>query len=75
MKSQDGAVNLEDFVDLLGELRGVIEVKVWMEDEEAYVGLRTGLQRPPHVLLQQVSRAATGFGFKAGSVHFGLLAD
>ena len=67
--------NLQEFVKLLSELRGVIEVRVQSKEDEAWIGLRTGKNRPATVLLQQVSRAAVGFGLDSRSVHFGILAD
>jgi hypothetical protein len=67
--------NLDDFVDLLNGLRGVVEVKVVSDDERAWIGLRTGPSRPATPLLQQVSRAAVGYGFDAKSIQFGILAD
>jgi hypothetical protein len=53
----------------------VIELKLITGDDEAWIGLRVGKQRPPQVLLQQVSRAAVGFGLDVTSIHFGILAD
>ncbi len=67
--------NLQEFVDLLSELRGVVEVRVQTDENEAWIGLRTGSSRPVPVLLQQVSRAAVGFGLETSTVHFGILAD
>jgi hypothetical protein len=70
---EDGS--LQEFVGLLTELRGVIELKLIRDNDEAWIGLRVGRQRPPQVLLQQVSRAAVGFGLDTSSIHFGILAD
>jgi hypothetical protein len=67
--------SLQEFVGLLAELRGVIELKLIKGDDEAWIGLRVGRQRPPQVLLQQVNRAAVGFGLDVSSIHFGILAD
>ena len=67
--------SLQDFIDLLRELRGVVEVKAIVSGEEAWIGFRTGRTRPPTVLLQQISRAAIGFGLELRSIHFGILAD
>lgn len=72
-RSQEGS--LQEFVGLLSELRGVIELKLIRGDDEAWIGLRVGRQRPPQVLLQQVNRAAVGFGLDVSSIHFGILAD
>lgn len=65
---------LKDFLDLLSELKGVVEVKVLTEEEDAWIGMRV-IRRPPQVLLQQVSRAAVGFGLDPRNIHFGILAD
>ena len=62
-------------MDILSELRGVLDMKIIQGENESWIGLRVGKQRPPHVLLHQVNRAAVGFGLDAGSVHFGILAD
>jgi hypothetical protein len=67
--------NLEEFLGLLSELRGVVELRVWTGDTESWIGLRMGPQRPAHVLLEQVGRAAVGFGLDARQIHFGILAD
>ncbi len=67
--------NLKEFVDLLSELRGVVEVRVLRDEDEAWIGLRTASSRPVPALLQQVSRAAVGFGLETNTVHFGILAD
>ena len=67
--------NLREFVDLLSELKGVVEIKVLTGDDEAWIGLRTGRSRPAPILLRQVSRAAVGFGLEQNRVHFGILAD
>ncbi|MFO8073966.1 MAG: hypothetical protein R6V85_19050 [Polyangia bacterium] len=75
MPSKRTRGDLESFVDLLEELRGVLELKLVRGDQQAWIGLRLGRQRPPHVLLQQISRAADGFGIDTSSVHFGILAD
>jgi hypothetical protein len=72
---QHSGNNLREFVDLLIELRGVVEVKVLTSNDEAWIGLRTGRSRPASILLQQVSRAAVGFGLEKRTVHFGILAD
>ncbi len=66
---------LKDFIDLLNGLRGVIELKVWTGPDDVYIGFRTGRQRPPHVLLKQINRAAVGFGLNITKIHFGILAD
>jgi len=70
-----GSGDLREFANLLSELHGVTELKLLTDDDEAWIGLRIGRQRPAHVLLQQVSRAAAGFGLDVTSIHFGLLAD
>ena len=70
-----GESGLQEFLDLLSGLRGVLEIRVWSGEESTWVGLRAGKQRSSHVLLQQVSRAATGFGLDSGEIQFGLLAD
>ena len=75
MNPRTGDGNLQEFVGLLSELRGVIELKLVKGDEEAWIGLRVGRQRPPQVLLQQVNRAAVGFGLDVSAIHFGILAD
>lgn len=67
--------NVKEFVDLLSELRGIIEVRVVSGNRETWIGLRTGRVRPATVLLQQVNRAAVGFGLDEREVHFGILAD
>ena len=67
--------NIQAFLDLLSDLRGVVETKVLVGKEEVWIGLRTGKNRPANLLLQQVSRAAVGFGLSARTVHFGILAD
>ncbi|MCP4680303.1 MAG: hypothetical protein GY854_33395 [Deltaproteobacteria bacterium] len=67
--------NLQEFVNLLSGLRGVVEVRVQTGEDEAWIGLRAGACRPVPALLQQVSRAAVGFGLGASKVHFGILAD
>ncbi|MBW2277541.1 MAG: hypothetical protein JRF63_08625 [Deltaproteobacteria bacterium] len=72
-RTDDG--NLHEFVGLLSELRGVIELKLIEGEDEAWIGLRVGRQRPPQVLLQQVNRAAIGFGLDVTAIHFGILAD
>ncbi len=72
---QNMGTNLREFVDLLAELRGVVEIKVLTNEHEAWIGLRTGGSRPAPVLLQQVSRAAVGFDLETRRVHFGILAD
>ncbi len=75
MPSERTRGDLDSFVDLLEELRGVLELKLVRGDQQAWIGLRLGRQRPPHVLLQQINRAAAGFGIDTSSVHFGILAD
>ncbi len=67
--------NLDDFIDLLSGLMGVVEVKVVSDNGRAWIGLRTGPSRPATPLLQQVSRAAVGYGLDAKSIQFGILAD
>jgi hypothetical protein len=67
--------SLQEFVDLVSGLRGVVEVKVLSQDGNAWIGLRPSSNRPAPALLQQVSRAAIGFGLDAHTVHFGILAD
>lgn len=67
--------SLQEFVDLLTELRGVLEVRVIKSSEEVWIGLRTGKQRPGQILLEQINKAASGFGLDTRVVHFGLLAD
>ncbi len=66
---------IQAFVDLLSNLRGVVETKVLIEENEVWIGLRTATNQPANLLLQKVSRAAVGFGLNAGTVHFGILAD
>jgi hypothetical protein len=75
MEARKSDGSLKEFVGLLSELRGVIELKLVEGDDETWIGLRVGHQRPAHVLLQQVSRAAAGFGLDVSAVHFGILAD
>ena len=75
MKSRPEGVDLQEFLDILSELRGVLDMKIVRGENEAWIGLRVGRQRPPHVLLHQVNRAAVGFGLDTNSVHFGILAD
>lgn len=75
MQPNGEAVDLQEFIGLLAELRGVIELKLIRGNDEAWIGLRVGRQRPPHVLLQQVNRAAEGFGLDVSAIHFGILAD
>ncbi|MCP4713142.1 MAG: hypothetical protein GY869_31310 [Planctomycetes bacterium] len=67
--------SLKEFVDLVSGLKGVVEVKVLSQDGNAWIGLRPSNDRPAPALLQQVSRAAIGFGLDAHTVHFGILAD
>ena len=67
--------SLEEFVDLVSGLKGVVEVKVLSQDGNAWIGLRPTNNRPAPGLLQQVSRAAIGFGLDKHTVHFGILAD
>jgi hypothetical protein len=67
--------SLQEFVDLVSGLRGVVEVKVLSQDGNAWIGLRPSNNRPAPALLQQVSRAAIGFGLDKHTVHFGILAD
>ena len=69
------AHGLEEFVDLVSGLKGVVEVKVLSQDGNAWIGLRPTSNRPAPGLLQQVSRAAIGFGLDKHTVHFGILAD
>ena len=66
---------LKEFVDLVSGLKGVVEVKVLSDDGNAWIGLRPANTRPAPALLQQVSRAAIGFGLDKHTVHFGILAD
>ena len=75
MKSRPEGVDLQEFLDILSELRGVLDMKIIRGENEAWIGLRVGKQRPPHVLLHQVNRAAVGFGLDTNAVHFGILAD
>ena len=74
-ENHPGGGDLREFANLLSELHGVTELKLLTGPDEAWIGLRIGRQRPAHVLLQQVSRAAAGFGLDVSSIHFGLLAD
>jgi hypothetical protein len=67
--------SLQEFIDLISGLKGVVEVKVLSEDGNAWIGLRPANNRPAPALLQQVSRAAIGFGLDKHTVHFGILAD
>ncbi|MCP4600211.1 MAG: hypothetical protein GY847_06690 [Proteobacteria bacterium] len=67
--------NIQEFVNLLTGLRGVIEVKLLTGQDEAWIGLRIGRSFPASILLQQVSRAAVGFGLNKRTIHFGILAD
>ena len=74
-ENKQNSGDLREFANLLAELHGVTELKLLTGPDEAWIGLRIGRQRPAHVLLQQVSRAAAGFGLDVTSIHFGLLAD
>jgi hypothetical protein len=67
--------SLKEFVDLVSGLKGVVEVKVLSQGDDAWIGLRPANNRPAPALLQQVSRAAIGFGLDKHTVHFGILAD
>jgi len=75
MELRERTGDLGEFVTLLSELGGVLELKVVREDEDAWIGIRVSPQRPAHVLLQQVSKAAVGFGLDIRSIHFGILVD
>jgi hypothetical protein len=75
MNAEHSTDQLGEFIHLLRDLRGVTELKLLQRGEESWIGLRVGRDRPPHVLISQVNRAAEGYGLDVSHLHFGILAD
>lgn len=66
---------LEDLTRVLLAIIGVLDVKLIVKGDEAWVGIRTSAGRPAPLLLQQLDRAAVACTFGLRAVHFGILAD
>lgn len=66
---------LEDLTGILLSIIGVLDVKLVVKGDEAWVGLRTSAERPAPLLLQQLDRASVAGALGLRAIHFGILAD